>query len=243
MDDTSYEKSTTNEQFLPELSRLNTINKFLIYTDSVYDTKKIPTFDTAVYVSVVSESIKKRFQFGLQTYSLTDNWIASIFGKLFWFHLLAKVDPNDIIENSVGLCSQQTIVFMEVLNRKKINFRSVGLGYKEGPGHFLCEVYYDNEWHVHDVTKEPDWSKISNHHKSMDYYMLHKDSLYTVYDKKVDKNEFNKLTQKVQYGEVNQYPAKKMLLFHKITRFLTYFFPFLFFFLYLLSKKTTETKI
>ena len=31
--------------------------------------------------------------------------------------------------------------------------------------------------------------------------------------------------QKVHYGEVNEFPAKKMLLFHRITKISTYLIP------------------
>ena len=46
----------------------------------------------------VSDIVKKRFYHGLSEYSIKDNWIAYIGGKLFWNHLVAIVDPDDIIK-------------------------------------------------------------------------------------------------------------------------------------------------
>ncbi|MGZ4044803.1 MAG: transglutaminase domain-containing protein [Bacteroidia bacterium] len=184
---------------------------------------------------MVSETVKERFCFGLSNYSLSENWIAYISGKIFWSHLSAIVDPEDILKHRRGLCSQQTIVFLELLDRKKIKARSVGLGFKEGPGHFLSEVLYDGEWHLFDVTKEPQWSKLNGTHRSMDYYLLHKDSLFLAYDQRINKEVFDKITQKVEYGKADAFPAMKMLLFHKTCKILIYFFPIAFFLLFINS--------
>jgi hypothetical protein len=133
--------------------------------------------------------------------------------------------PDDILKHQNGLCSQQTIVFMHVLHRKNITVRSVGLGYKEGPGHFLCEVQYNGGWHIHDVSVEPVWSKISNDHLSMEYYLMKKDSLFLVYESRLPKKVFFKLLEQNTYGSVNEMPAQKMSVFHRFTFILIYILP------------------
>ena len=223
------------ELFTPELSYLNSVNKSISYLDSIYLLNHLAVFDTAKYVQIASRFTKERFHYGLSHYSVSENWISYLSGKLLWEHLSAIVNPDDILKHSEGLCSQQTIVFMEFLMRKKINVRSVGLGYSEGPGHFLCEVYYNGGWHLHDVTKEPEWSKIENEHLSMEYYLSNKDSLYRAYQSKLEKSEFNKITERVSYGNVNEFPAKKMLFFHQATYVFTYFLPSVFLALFLYS--------
>lgn len=224
------------ELFIPELNSLNSVQKLSNYIDSIYylssDSKVI---DTTLYVKIASDIIKRRFHHGLSRYSINDNWIASLAGKLFWTHLSAIVKPNDILKHSEGLCSQQTIVFLEMLKLKGINFRTIGLGYKEGPGHYLSEVNYNGTWHLYDVSIEPKWEKVVNHHKSLDYYLQNKDSLFLVYDNRLDKKMFDKIMEKVQYGKLNQFPAKKMLLFHKITLLFTYLLPLFFLFMFIQS--------
>jgi len=221
------------ELFNSELGYVNSVDKAIKYTDSIYYNRyNYSEFDTAHYVQIVSQFTKERFYHGLTHYSLSDNWIANLSGKLLWSHLSAIVNPDDILKHAEGLCSQQTIVFMEILKRKKINVRSIGLGFKEGPGHFLCEVYYNNSWRLYDVTMEPLWEKVSHHHQSVAYYLDNKDSLYLAYQSRMPKPLFDKITQKVTYSEVNVFPAKNMLLFHRITFFLIYFLPFLFLFLF-----------
>ncbi len=221
--------TVTNELYTPELSSLNSVDKVVHYTDSLYAVKNVQGFDTAVYVHIVSRTVRERFYHGLSQYTLPENWIAWVSGKLFWSHLSAIVIPNDILKHSEGLCSQQTIVFMEILRRKNINVRSVGLGYKEGPGHFLCEVHYLGSWRLHDVTVEPQWkNNITANHESMDYYVVHKDSLYNVYKNRMEKPLFDKITEKVSLGKVNEFPAKSMFIFQNVTAVFTYVLPLLF---------------
>ncbi len=233
VNDLGYKKH--NELFKPELYYINSINRAVQYTDSIYSTSSSLNFDTAEYVRVVSRFTKERFYHGLARYSITYNWIANLSGKFLWSHFSAIVKPDDILKHSEGLCSQQTMVFLEILKRKRINYRTVGLGYKEGPGHFLSEVNYNREWHLYDVTIEPKWEKVSKHHKSIDYYLKNKDSLFLAYDGLIDRKSFDKIMEKAEFGEVNEFPAKKMLLFHQITLLLTYIFPLLFFSLFVIT--------
>jgi hypothetical protein len=217
--------SVKNELFTPGLVRLNSVDKMLGYCDSIYLSKHIAGFDTAEYVHTLSRAVREKFYHGLSQYTISENWIAYLSGKVLWSHLSAIVIPDDILKHSEGLCSQQTIVFMELLKRKHINVRSVGLGYKEGPGHFLCEVHYLGSWRLHDVTVEPQWKNLSGHHESMAYYLNHKDSLYTVYKSRMQKDIFDKITEKATYGKVNEFPAKNMQIFQRTTAVLTYLFP------------------
>lgn len=222
----SYNKK---ELFNVQLIRFKSVNDITAHIDGIYSAMyPAKEMDTVAYVNVTSDVIKKRFYHGLTYYSFKDNWIAYVAGKLLWNHLSAIVEPDDILDYSEGLCSQQTIVFLEILKRKGIQTRWIGLGYKEGPGHFLAEVFYLGSWHLYDVNLEPKWKKIANHHKSIEYYNSNKDSLYMTYESILDKAIFYKIMEQVKYGNVNEFPAKKMLLFHQITKIITYFLPLLF---------------
>ncbi|MES2566589.1 MAG: transglutaminase domain-containing protein [Bacteroidota bacterium] len=240
--------STRNkkELFNIQLSRFKSVNDIIAYIDGIYSAKcPEKEIDTVSYVSVTSDVIKKRFFHGLSAYSFKDNWIAYTTSKLLWSHLSAIVDPDDILDHSEGLCSQQTIVFLEILKRKGIQTRWVGLGYKEGPGHFLAEVFYNGSWHIYDVNLEPKWEKIVNHHKSIDYYRVNPDSLYRTYEGILDKTTFYKIMEEVKYGYVNEFPAKKMLLVHRTTKILTFLLPlfFLIMIIVTLNKKEIPSKI
>lgn len=235
LEDNSKDKSTPqlefNESYNPALKNLNSINKLEYFIDKTIQILNLKPNDTAQYVFYTSEILKSRFYHGLSNYSISDNWIAALLGKFSWSHFSAIVNPNDIIQHSEALCSQQAIVFLELLKRKNISFRTVGLGPKEGPGHFLCEVYYDNDWHLYDIDKEPQWYLINNVHKDMNYYLKQPDQLYRIYSYRMTRQEFDHLINKISYGEPNEFPAKNMLLFHQVTRVITYIIPIFFLFL------------
>lgn len=214
------------ELFNIELSRFKSIEDITAHIDGIYSaTHSLPEIDTLAYVKATSDIVKKRFYHGLSEYSIKDNWITYIGGKILWKHLTAIVDPDDILDYNEGLCSQQTIVFLEILKRKGIKTRWIGLGYKEGPGHFLAEVFYNGKWHMYDVDMEPNWGNVVNHHESVAYYQQYQDSLYLAYEGIISRTLFDKIMEKVEYGEINEFPAKNMLFFHRVTKAITYLIP------------------
>jgi hypothetical protein len=224
------------ELFDPKLSSICTLHEVILYNDSlVRASGKYSPMDTTFYVESLSDLIKTRFKHGLANYSLSNNWIAFVSSKLLWSHFSAIVDANDILKHEEGLCSQQTIVFLEALRTKNIPARSVGLGKKEGPGHFIAEVKIDGGWHIYDVSLEPDWSKLNTRHQSMEYYVQNTDSLFKVYQNRMSVDMFNTLIKKIDYGQVGAFPAKKMYFFHAITYVLTLLLPTLFLFLFIRS--------
>jgi hypothetical protein len=227
-----YEEAS-KELFAPQLRRLNSIDKVANYTDSLYETLKLDRFDTAKYVRIVSGTIKRRFYHGLSSYSLSENWILHVLGKICWSHISAIVNPDDILKYPVGLCSQQNIVFMEALKKKGITTRSVGLGTAKGPGHFLSEVLYDSKWHLYDVDVEPNWEATAFNHESLDVLLGNKQELYKIYEGRLTNAVIDRIITKIHYGNPNEFPAKNMLLFHKMTKVLTYFLPFLFLFIFI----------
>ncbi len=218
----------TNERYNGALNYCTDLQSSIKFIDSVSFVGS-DKFDTLTYVNSASEFIKERFYHGTANYTFSENWIANMLGKYVWSHFYAIVVPGDILKRNKGLCSQQTMVFMELLKSKNIDSRKVGITAQDGNGHFLCEVYYANSWHVYDVNLEPNWHKVQHAHESMDYYLQNKDTLYTVYEGKISNSEFKDLLQDVKYGVPNEFPAKKMRLFHTVTKCFTYALPLFFF--------------
>ena len=224
-----------HELYNPELNRIDNMDKAILYIDSLARIDSPSSFDTLNFIKKATRFTKENFYHGLANYSIHENWIANIFGRLFWSHFAAKVIPDDIIKSPKGICSQQSIVYMEILKRKGITCRSVGLGYVKGPGHFLTEVRYNNAWHLYDVNLEPEWKNIEHRHESMEYYINNKDTLYLAYKSKLSPPLFNKLMEQVTYGKPNAFPAPRMYWFQKLTKWITYVLPLLFFSLFLYS--------
>jgi hypothetical protein len=219
------------EEFNVELSNLNSLDECNKYINNNGALKN--EFDTVIYVNSVSDFLKKRFYHGLSNYTLSENWIAYVSGKLFWSHFSAVVNPEDILKRTEGLCSQQNIVFTELLKSKHITSRAVGLGTKKGPGHYLSEVWYGGNWHLYDVDIEPNWEVVNFEHLSMDSLIKNKTILYSIYNNRLSKAHLNTMLENVRYGIPNEYPAKRMLLFHRISKAFTYVIPAFFLMMFL----------
>jgi len=114
-----------DELFDRNLLEINSLDKAENYVDEIYKAEMLESFDTLKYVEVVSGFAKKRFYHGLSHYNIYENWIAVLAGKVFWTHMSAIVNSDDILKYPYGLCSQQTIVFMELLKRKDILINSL----------------------------------------------------------------------------------------------------------------------
>lgn len=234
----------SNDVFNQELRALNSTEKLNSAIEKSYSKHFSNQFDTASYTLFCSEMIKNRFSHGPLDYSFSENWIAKLSGLLLWSHLSSIIIPDDILKHSYGLCSQQTIVFMNLLRQRNINVRSVGLGVKEGPGHFLCEVRYNNDWHLYDVSVEPNWSNIKEKHFSLAYYLERKEDFFNVYQGKLSKDIFEKIIKTVKYGEINAQPGSRMILFHKLTKSIVYLLPLcLSFLLFALLKKRKKSLV
>lgn len=231
------------ELFTPQLSRLNSIDKVINYTDSLYEVLNLDRFDTAKYVRIVSGTTKRRFYHGISTYSLSENWILYLLGKVCWSHVSAIVKPDDILKYPEGLCSQQNIVFMEILKKKGITTRSVGLGTVEGPGHFLSEVLYESKWHLYDVDVEPNWEATSFNHESLEMLLGNKQELYKIYEGRLTTAVIDKIITKVHYGVPNEFPAKNMLLFHSTTKIFMYLLPIFFLLMFVWYYKKYKTAL
>lgn len=218
---------TKKEVFDPALSYCKSISSSIRYIDKVSGNAP-GDFDTLNYVTTASQFIHKRFYHGTANYMFSENWIANLAGKYIWSHFYAIVIPNDILKRSKGLCNQQTTVFMELLKAKGISCRKIGLKAKDGAGHFFCEVRYNNSWHVYDVNIEPNWSRTDHPHESMAYFSDHREELYNIYEGKIPRSDLEGFLNTIEVGEPNEFPAKKMRLFHTVTKWFTYILPIFF---------------
>src|SRR5688572_19438785 len=109
------------EEYDVSLNRLNTINKFEGYCDSLYTMKagttNNPSEADKEYVELVNSVVKKRFYHGYSYYGLDNNYLAYIFSKATQNGYSAVVIPDDILKYPNASCSQQSMVMMKVLQR------------------------------------------------------------------------------------------------------------------------------
>ena len=137
------------EGFNPSLAYINSIPKLIEVSDSIAEKDNIPQ-GTLTYAVTVSNIIRERFYHGFSRYPLNQNWIAACSEYICGNGLASIVKPDDILKYGYGGCSQQSIVLMEVMKKKNIDYRSVGF-----PHHFATELKINGNWYFFDPNMEP----------------------------------------------------------------------------------------
>ena len=201
------------EKFNPGLAYINSTEKLIQVSDSIAKRNNIPQKSLA-YAITVSQVLRNRFYHGFSRYPLNQNWIAAISEQCFGYGLASIVKPDDILKYSFGGCSQQSIVLMEVMKRKKIYYRCVGF-----PHHYATELMFDNNWYFFDPNMEPN---IPDSARLESKWNCCADSLKKYYDTA----RFNDLNWKfgnanVTFGKVNAPTAPNAEIFHTTTKYLS----------------------
>lgn len=206
-----------------------------LYIDSVAMKQKVmkddKIIDSVEYVLIVDKTLKNRFFHGYSAYNLSDNYMAYLAGKL-WSHLSAIVIPDDLLTYNNAACSQQAILFQEILKNKGFKVRKIGFT-SSYSGHFCSEVQYGGKNHFFDTNMEANWDSVEVIPNTKD--LVNNDSLLHKVYAYLREEQFILFTQNPPiYGEWDEYPAKKARLFHQLTKF---FSNYLFTFIYTHKKK------
>ncbi len=200
------------EAYDPALERLNSVSKLIKFTDSIATEKKIQT-KSLDYALLVTMTLRKRFYHGFSHYSLNQNWIAALTQYCFGRDAAAIVDPDKIMKYPYGGCSQQSIVFMEVMRRKGFDYRNLSF-----PHHYASELKIGNDWYFFDPNMEPN---IPDSERRESAWKGSCDSLKKYYNKDIYKEldfTFGK-AQRVIHGKVNGQLAPNARLFQVWTGF------------------------
>ncbi|MDO9376552.1 MAG: hypothetical protein Q7T76_19160 [Ferruginibacter sp.] len=160
------------EQFDVGLGRLNSLPKLSEYIDSLARESKVKAGSFA-YVSQISNVVRRRFFHGYSHFSLNENWIAAVSGKLIEQGLGTKVQPGTILNNPNAACSQQAIVMMALLRNKNIPYRHLGFDH-----HYALDVLIAKKWYFFDPNMEP---VMTQQDRSEDHWKYQGDSLKQYY--------------------------------------------------------------
>ncbi len=212
------------EMFDKKLSEIQNLLDVEHFIDRISKEKGIITqnnilIDSAKYVLLVDDFIKKRFHHTYSHYNLSNNYIAAILGY-FRFDLSAVVIPEDLLKYDVAACSQQAILFQELLKRKGFDVRTVGFE-SSFSGHFCSEVRYNNANHFFDTDLEADWSSFDKI-PSTEELVNNNELLEKAYAHHMDRLMVFTENPPI-YRTWNEFSAKKMRVFHKVTNFISDF--------------------
>jgi hypothetical protein len=202
------------EKYDPALGNINTLDKLENYIDHVAGKKQIAP-NSLDYVVAIEDVIEKRFYHGFSHLTTAENWIAAVSEKLVGFGLSCKVKPEDIMKHENAACSQQSMVMMEMLNRKKLPWRKVGFDH-----HYALEVKVNNNWYYFDPNMEPDMREADRLEAN---WKCCADNLKKYYDTSrfTDLDYKFGLSKKVVIGAVNEKQAANAKLFQSATSVLS----------------------
>ncbi len=220
------------ERFHPALASINSIDKLEKYIDEAAALKDID-INSAEYNVLLAYIISCRFYHGFSHWKLNENWIAAVGEKITGIGLSCKVQPDKIMKHPYAACSQQALVMMEILKRKKSDYRKVGF-----PHHYALEVKNNGRWYYFDPNMEPYMNLNQRLHEN---WKESNDKLKKYYDTAKHKDiayQFGN-AQKAEFGPVNEVPAQRLRLFQSTTGILSkilWCFPLLF--LFVRSRRT-----
>ncbi len=212
------------EEFDPSLQTLNTVGKLVAFCDGLY-TEKASTNSSIqmdeIYPDIVSSVIRKRFYHGYSMYGLSNNYMATMVSGVTMEGLNAIVVPNDILKYPYAACSQQSIIFMEILKQKGFPTRKVGFQGKTY-GHFCFEVYYNGGWHFYDPDMEPSVAVLNAYnHPSIAFLAQNPEILLKAYHQYPREKTLD-IFMNYSYGAVNTFAAPKAMIFQKATKIFSY---------------------
>jgi hypothetical protein len=200
------------ERFDTSLLYLNTIPKLEAHVDSIATAKAL-TIGSVDYVVAIESVLENRFYHGFSHFTLNENWIAALVGKLVKEDHACKVQPQLIIQQPNAGCSQQALVMMALLRRKGITYRSVLFAH-----HYAIEALIDGKWYFFDANMEP---FITNEQRLESYWKHNADSLKKYYDgNRFDGPDIDFKFGKnhgVKNGPVNEIPAPRARFFQSAT--------------------------
>ncbi|MEL0115788.1 MAG: transglutaminase-like domain-containing protein [Gammaproteobacteria bacterium] len=167
----------------------------------------------------VDDFLRKRFHHKTNYLNHTNNWLLLFLNKLFPNKgLLGALDPEHIIKEVYGSCSQQAIIFQEIIKTFGFEYSSIGINAElingENFGHFISAVKMDDKWYIFDTNLEPIYdrhdSEITSRLLTGDYETLK--SLYPY-------TNFSDLSPSynIVLRDQNSFPATNGLIFQKFT--------------------------
>lgn len=214
-----------SEEYDPSLSGLTSLKKLEQYCDSLFSATRIETNKDRYeenYVNLVGSVIRERFYHGYSYYGFEDNYVAVLFSRMTYPGYSAIVIPDDILKYPFAACSQQSIVMMELLKTKGFTTRKISFYGQKAGGHFCFEVLYNGSWHFYDPNMEPDNTVLSAYNRpGIAFLASHPDILLKAYKQHPQSKVLDLFTH-YSYGPVNQFPAPRALIFHKISKILSY---------------------
>jgi hypothetical protein len=222
------------EMYDEKIAKIDNLDNLKKLVD--YDIKKnnFAGIDIPIYIDDI---VRRKYFHQVAYISADTNWILKIADYFFpEYFFLTAMDPKDLMMKNHGICNQQSIIFQELIKDYTFEYASIVFDIKipnqKNFGHFATTVKVGSDWFYFDSNMEPVYDRknslIFKKVLEADKEVLKK--LYPQYN-------FDLLTKEmIDLRDLNRFPAKRGVMFQKITQFLSNFSWFLFLIFSLLIK-------
>lgn len=213
------------EEYDPSLLRLNSMKDMQQYCDSLYAEqsyrKDAGSFEET-YPAIVSSAVSRRFYHGYSMYGFNNNYVATLASSAVRAgELSAIVLPEDLMKFPYAACSQQSILVVDLLQRKGFKTRKIGFQGKKY-GHFCFEVFYNGSWHFFDPDMEPDPAVLSRYNRPGIAFLARNPDILMAAYARYSKDMVLDIFPNYHLGKANASLAPNAAIFHRVTGFLSY---------------------
>jgi len=204
------------DENIAKIDSLNDLKKFVDYEIKENNFEGI---DIPIYID---EIVRKKYFHQTAYISADTNWI--LVGADYFFperYFLTAMDPEDLAKKNHGICSQQAIIFQELIKNYQFEYASIRFSIRipnsNNFGHFVNAVKVDGDWFYFDPNMEPIYDR-KNSLIFKKIFEGDKEILKQLYPQ----YNFNLYTKEmVTFRDLNRFPAKRGVMFQEITQFLS----------------------
>ena len=222
------------EMYDEKIAKIDNFNDLKKFVDYEIKENNFEGIDIPIYI----DDVVRRKYFHQTAYIAAEtNWLLRVADYFFPERLfLTAMDPTDLVKKNHSICSQQSIIFQELIKDYKFEYASIRFDIKlPDPdrwnfGHFASTVKVGGDWFFFDSNMEP----VYDRKDSLIYKKIlaaDKEILTMFYPTSPDGYQFNfdLLTKEmINFSDLNRFPAKRGVMFQKITQFFSDFSWFLF---------------
>lgn len=144
------------EQWRSSLAWIDTIDKAMPVVKR-YIKSQHGSHDDKV-VKGIDEFVRDRFVHGVSHTSWRENWALAALGGVPPYGLSAPIGTDSILQHRHAMCSQQSIIFMELLHRFSMHYAAVRFAWPNDEptsrGHFAVTAKVDGHWRYYDSNLE-----------------------------------------------------------------------------------------
>ena len=138
----SNNKNYIKEEFSIEIASIDTLENFKQVINNEINEKNLSGIDIPI---LIDDYVRKKFKHGTPTYYWFDNWFLGLLDLILPnYHFLTLMKPKDLIKVHYAMCSQQSIIFQEIIK-------------DYGEWKFMRTTYSENEikeWWWNPTTEE-----------------------------------------------------------------------------------------